>query len=156
MGIEIVGPEIEAKLDWIALTEAIEAGHRLPRAEVADSFLRRGADTLLTRSAWIDGLGLAIKGATIFPENPKMGIPSISGVVNLLNGTDGSLAIAVNAVQAARAAHRHMGIGADGLVTVRHTDGNPDAHIVLRGGERQTNYRAASIARAPWPTTRWL
>lgn len=89
MSIEIVGPEIEPKLDWLMLTEAIEAGHRLPRAEVGDTFLRRKGDTLLTRSAWIDGMGLAVKAATIFPENPKAGIPSIDGSVTLYNDADG-------------------------------------------------------------------
>ena len=50
----------EAVLDWIALTDALAAAHDLPRAEVADTFLYRGDDTLLTRSAWIDGLGVAV------------------------------------------------------------------------------------------------
>lgn len=89
MSIEIVGPEIEPKLDWLKLTEAIEAGHRLPRAEVGDTFLRRRGDTLLTRSAWIDGMGLAVKAATIFPDNPKAGIPSIDGSVTLYSDADG-------------------------------------------------------------------
>lgn len=89
MSLEIVGPEIEPKLDWLALTKAIEAGHRLPRAEVGDTFLRRRGDTLLTRSAWIDGMGLAVKAATIFPDNPKAGIPSIDGSVTLYNDADG-------------------------------------------------------------------
>ena len=91
MTIEIVGPEVEDRLDWIALTEAIEAGHRLPRAEVADTILRRGADTLLTRSAWIDGLGLAVKAASIFPGNGRRGLPAISGAVNLLSDATGEL-----------------------------------------------------------------
>ena len=41
--------EGERVLDWMALTDALTAGHRMPRAEVADSFLYRGKDTLLTR-----------------------------------------------------------------------------------------------------------
>ncbi|MFM2354667.1 MAG: hypothetical protein RLZZ528_403 [Pseudomonadota bacterium] len=91
MSIEIVGPEIEPKLDWIALTEAIVAGHALPRAEVADTLLYRGKDTLLTRSAWIDGLGLAVKAATIFPGNASLGKPTVFGAVNLLSDKDGDL-----------------------------------------------------------------
>jgi ornithine cyclodeaminase len=89
MSFEIVGPEIEPKLNWLDLTKAIETGHRLPRAEVGDTFLRRKGDTLLTRSAWIDGMGLAVKAATIFPDNPKAGIPSIDGSVTLYSDTDG-------------------------------------------------------------------
>ncbi|WP_347312347.1 ornithine cyclodeaminase family protein [Defluviimonas sp. SAOS-178_SWC] len=91
MTIEIVGPEVEPKLDWIALTEALEAGHRLPRAEVADTLLRRGGDTLLTRSAWIDGMGLAVKAASIFPDNPRHGTAAINGAVNLFSDATGEL-----------------------------------------------------------------
>jgi ornithine cyclodeaminase len=91
MSIRIVGPEVEAKLDWIALSDALAAGHALPRAEVGDTFLRRRGDTLLTRSAWIDGMGLAVKAATIFPGNPKLGRPSIHGAVNLFSDLDGTL-----------------------------------------------------------------
>lgn len=87
----MIGPEAESRLDWLALTDAIEAGHSLPRAEIADSFLYRGDDTLLTRSAWIDGLGLAVKPATIFPGNPRQGVPMVNGSVNLLDDADGRL-----------------------------------------------------------------
>lgn len=91
MTFEIVGPEVEAKLDWIALTKALEAGHSLPRAEVADTVLRRSGDTLLTRSAWIDGMGLAVKAAGIFPGNPAKGLSSIYGAVNLFDDQTGQL-----------------------------------------------------------------
>ena len=81
----------EARLDWIALTDALAAGHALPRAEIADLFLYRGGDTLLNRSAWIDGMGLAVKAATVFPGNPAAGRPMVNGAVNLFSDTDGSL-----------------------------------------------------------------
>lgn len=92
----MIGPEAEAKLDWIGLTDALQAGHALPPAEVADTFLYRRDDTLLTRSAWIDGLGLAIKAATIFPGNPGQGRPMINGAVNLFGDADGQLAAIVD------------------------------------------------------------
>ena len=88
MTFTIIGPEAEAKLDWLAMTDALAAGHSLPRAEVADTLLRAGADTLLTRSAWIEGLGIAVKAATIFPANPKAGVPAIHGAVCLLYTSD--------------------------------------------------------------------
>lgn len=81
----------ESVLDWIALTDALAAGHDLPKAEVADSFLYRGDDTLLTRSAWIDGLGVAIKAATIFPGNPAKGLGTVNGAMSLLSDADGQL-----------------------------------------------------------------
>ncbi|PIE11051.1 MAG: ornithine cyclodeaminase [Rhodobacterales bacterium] len=91
--IDIIPFEAEAKLDWIALTDALAAGHDLPRAEVADSFLYRGDDTLLNRAAWIDGLGLAVKAATIFPNNAG---PSVNGGISLFSDTDGTLEAVVD------------------------------------------------------------
>ncbi len=91
MSLTIIGPEAEAKLDWLALADALAAGHALPRAEVGDTLLRRGGDTLLTRSAWIDGMGVAVKAATIYPGNPKHGIAAVNGAVNLFADRDGTL-----------------------------------------------------------------
>ncbi|MBC7178945.1 MAG: ornithine cyclodeaminase, partial [Roseovarius sp.] len=48
-------------------------------------------DTLLNRAAWIDGMGLAVKSATIFPGNPEQGVPMINGAVNLYSDADGTL-----------------------------------------------------------------
>jgi len=81
----------EARLDWLGLCEALAAGHRLPRAEIDDTFLYRGADTLLSRSAWIDGLGIAVKSATIFPGNPGQGLPRVNGGVSLFSDRTGAL-----------------------------------------------------------------
>lgn len=82
---------VEPHLDWIALTEALRAGHLRPRAEVRDSFLYRGKDTLLSRAAWIDGLGIAVKSATIFPGNREAGKPAVNGGVSLYADGDGTL-----------------------------------------------------------------
>ena len=87
----IIGPEAEGKLDWIALSDAIEAGHRMPRAEIGDTFLYRGNDTLLSRAAWIEGLGQLVKTATIFPGNTASGKPAINGGVCLFSDVDGTL-----------------------------------------------------------------
>lgn len=89
--MQIIGPDIEPRLDWLALTDAIAQAHELPRAEVADTFLYRGEDTLLTRSAWIDGLGLAVKPVSIFPGNHGRGVPMINGIVTLLDDVTGEL-----------------------------------------------------------------
>jgi len=86
-----IGWEAEEKLDWIALTEALEAGHLLPRAEIQDSFLYRGTDTVLSRAAWIDGLGIAVKTATIFPGNAAYDLPNIGGGVSLFEDVSGQL-----------------------------------------------------------------
>ena len=91
MTIEIVPQEAEAHLTWPGLMTAIEAGHRLPRAEIADLFLYRGQDTILDRAAWIDGLGSLVKVATIHPGNASIGKPSVNGAVTLFDDKTGEL-----------------------------------------------------------------
>jgi len=92
MNIPIIGfAEGEAQLDWVEFTQALARGHDLPKAEIGDTFLYRSPDTLLSRSAWIDGLGLAVKTANIFPGNPAAGKPMINGAVNLYSDSDGAL-----------------------------------------------------------------
>ena len=83
--------EADELLDWIALTDALAAGHDLPKALVEDVFLYSDNNTLLNRSAWIKGMGLAVKCATIFPDNRKSGKAMIGGTVNLFSGEDGGL-----------------------------------------------------------------
>ena len=83
--------EGEANLDWIGLTDALASGHTLPKAEIGDTFLYRGKDTLLSRAAWIDGLGIAVKSATIFPDNPAKDMPMVNGGLNLYADGDGTL-----------------------------------------------------------------
>lgn len=92
MSLDVVSfAEGEAALDWLSVARAIEAGHRLPRAVTEDVILRRGPDTLLNRSAWIEGLGIAVKVATIFPGNAARGEPTIGGAVTLCADRDGAL-----------------------------------------------------------------
>lgn len=81
----------EKLLDWIALTDALAQGHTLPKAEIADTFLYRTPDTLLNRAAWIDGMGIAVKSATVFPGNSAKGMPNVNGGVSLYADADGTL-----------------------------------------------------------------
>ncbi len=96
MSIEFIGKEAESLLSWAGLTDAIEAGHRLPKAEIKDLFLYRGKDTILNRAAWIDGLAQLVKVATIFPDNVALGLPSIHGAVNLFDDKTGDLTALVD------------------------------------------------------------
>lgn len=69
----------------------------------------------------------------------------LSMPVGFKNGTDGSLGIAINALQSAASSHKFMGINRAGQVTVVATEGNPDGHIILRGG-KQPNYDSVCVA----------
>ena len=91
MSVLMIGPEAERHLTWQGLCDALQAGHRLPTAEIGDTLLYRGADVLLSRSAWIDGLGLAVKSATVFPGNKAIGKPAVNGAVNLYSDQTGEL-----------------------------------------------------------------
>lgn len=91
MTFTIISADIEPHLNWRELTAAIEKAHRLPKAEISDSFLYRRGDTLLSRAAWIDGMGALVKTASIFPDNPSQGLPSVNGGVSLFSDTDGTL-----------------------------------------------------------------
>ncbi len=92
MSIPFIGfDEMDNILKWQDITDAMLAGHRLPKASVADGFVYRGDDTLLSRSAWIDGLGVLVKSATIVPKNNPKGIPMINGGVMLFDDETGQL-----------------------------------------------------------------
>jgi len=93
---QIIGKDAESLLRWPGLLAAFEAGHRLPRAEVADTLLYRGKDTLLNRAAWIDGLGQLVKCATIFPGNSAIGKPTVNGAVTLYSDATGELTSVVD------------------------------------------------------------
>ncbi|PYC47013.1 ornithine cyclodeaminase [Litorivita pollutaquae] len=90
-GPRIIPYAAEAALDWIGLTRALEKGHAAGAAKITDSFLYRGEDTLLNRAAWIDGLGLAVKTATIFPQNAQENKPTVNGGLCLYSDDDGTL-----------------------------------------------------------------
>lgn len=72
----------------------------------------------------------------------------LSFPVGFKNGTDGNVKIAVDAVTAASSSHRFLGTTEDGETAIVSTIGNPDCHIILRGGSSDTNYDADNIAKA--------
>lgn len=72
----------------------------------------------------------------------------VSMPVGFKNGTEGSMQVAINAMISARAPHHFVGINADGQTAIIKTMGNPDRHIVLRGGGGKTNYEAEHVAKA--------
>ena len=68
--------------------------------------------------------------------------------VGFKNGTDGGVGVAINAMKSGSHPHHHMGISHCGSPAMISTPGNPDTHLVLRGGRGITNYDEVSIARA--------
>src|ERR687893_1767844 len=71
----------------------------------------------------------------------------LSMPVGFKNGTDGDVGVAVDAVRAAAVPHAFAGVDVSGRPAILHTRGNPDCHIILRGG-RRPNHRAEDVAEA--------
>ena len=87
-------------------------------------------------------------GARTAESQPHREMASgLSSVVGLKNATDGSVAVAINALKAVMKPHRFLGIDALGRVALIETRGNPHAHIVLRGGDSGPNYDARAVER---------
>lgn len=68
--------------------------------------------------------------------------------VGFKNGTDGSIDVACDAMGSAAHPHSHMGMDEHGRAALLQTAGNPDTHLVLRGGHDGPNYDAASVDKA--------
>lgn len=70
----------------------------------------------------------------------------LSTAVGFKNGTDGSLDVAVNAMQSASSPHSFLGIDSNGQATVLNTRGNAYGHIILRGGNQGPNYDSVNVS----------
>ena len=71
----------------------------------------------------------------------------ISAPIGFKNGTDGNIKIATDAIQAAARPHHFLSVHTNGQVAIVETRGNPDCHVILRGG-KAPNYDAEHVASA--------
>ena len=88
----------------------------------------------------------AIGARTTESQTHREMASGLSSSVGFKNGTDGSLTVAINALQSVASPHRFLGINSDGKVSVITTKGNPHAHVVLRGGNGKPNYDSVSVS----------
>lgn len=137
--------EGERLMNWIGLTDAIAQDHNRPKAEIGDTFLYRGKDTLLSRSAWIDGMGLAVKTATIFPGNTAQGKPNVNGGVNLYSDSDGTLEAIIDFHLVTK-----WKTAGDSLLAARRL-ARPDAHRILLVGAGTVAKSMYEAYRAAFP-----
>ena len=89
----------------------------------------------------------AIGARTTESQTHREMASGLSMPVGFKNSTEGNLQVAINAIQSARRPHAFLGITQDGVNGIVRTSGNPDTHIVLRGGKKP-NFDAASIAES--------
>ncbi len=87
----------------------------------------------------------AIGARTTESQTHREMASGLSMPIGFKNGTDGGVTVAINAMQAAARPHHFLGINRQGHASIVSTTGNPDGHLVLRGGGGQTNFHAEAI-----------
>ncbi|MGB2065805.1 MAG: 3-deoxy-7-phosphoheptulonate synthase, partial [Marinomonas gallaica] len=90
----------------------------------------------------------AIGARTTESQTHREMASGLSGPVGFKNGTDGSMTVAVNAMQSVSHPHSFLGINEGGQVTIVNTKGNEYGHLVLRGGNGLPNYSAEHVAQS--------
>ena len=86
----------------------------------------------------------AIGARTTESQTHREMASGLSMPVGFKNTTEGNLQVAVNAIESSRRPHSFLGINQEGVTAIVRTSGNPDTHVVLRGG-RTPNFDASSI-----------
>lgn len=87
----------------------------------------------------------AIGARTTESQTHREMASGLSMPVGFKNGTDGSVKVALNALESARMPHNFLGIDQQGQVSIFKTKGNAYGHIILRGGDKQPNFDAANV-----------
>jgi 3-deoxy-7-phosphoheptulonate synthase len=72
----------------------------------------------------------------------------LSMPVGFKNATDGGIQVAIDAVRSSAHPHRFLGVTEQGLCAIVSTRGNPDCHVILRGGQSGPNYDTTSVQKA--------
>jgi 3-deoxy-7-phosphoheptulonate synthase len=89
----------------------------------------------------------AIGARTTESQLHRQLVSGLSCPVGFKNGTSGDAGIAIEAILSARQPHTFLGHTKDGQTAIFATAGNPDCHLILRGGRGVTNYDAANVER---------
>lgn len=89
----------------------------------------------------------AIGARTAESQTHRQMASGLSMPLGFKNGTDGSIQTAINAIKSAAQPHTFLGINLEGAAAAIVTRGNPDCHVVLRGGSAGPNYSAAHIGQ---------
>ena len=133
---------------------AVNEGLRLARGlllELAELGLPAGCEFLdtITPQYIADLVSWGAIGARTTESQVHRELASgLSMPVGFKNGTDGNVQIAIDAIQAASHPHQFLSVTKQGLSAIVATRGNPDCHVILRGGSGGPNYDADAVARA--------
>ncbi|RBP50806.1 3-deoxy-7-phosphoheptulonate synthase [Arenicella xantha] len=123
-----IGRELMLKINEIGLPIANEA---------LDPISPQYMQDLITWSA--------IGARTTESQTHREMASGLSVPIGFKNGTDGSLGVAINALQSVSNGHSFLGIDPEGKVSIVHSSGNQYSHIVLRGGGGKQNYDSVNV-----------
>jgi 3-deoxy-7-phosphoheptulonate synthase len=135
-------------------TFAINEGLRLARrllVDLADLGLPAGCEFLdpISPQFTADTVSWGAIGARTTESQVHRELASgLSMPIGFKNGTDGDVQIAIDAVRAGAHPHRFLGVTEQGLGAIVATRGNPDCHVILRGGQSGPNYDAVNVEKA--------
>jgi 3-deoxy-7-phosphoheptulonate synthase len=90
----------------------------------------------------------AIGARTTESQTHRQLASGLSMPVGFKNGTDGDVQVAIDACRASATGHTFFGVTMNGAAAVVTTAGNPDTHVILRGGRGGPNYEASHVAKA--------
>jgi 3-deoxy-7-phosphoheptulonate synthase len=96
----------------------------------------------------------AIGARTTESQTHREMASGLSMPVGFKNNTDGAISAATNAMLSASQPHSFLGINMEGQASIVTTTGNPDCHLVLRGGKQGPNYGAEHVQRAAQDLTK--
>jgi 3-deoxy-7-phosphoheptulonate synthase len=90
----------------------------------------------------------AIGARTTESQTHRQLASGLSMPIGFKNGTDGDVQVAVDACRASATGHTFFGVTHNGVAAVVTTAGNPDTHVILRGGRAGPNYEASHVTKA--------
>ncbi|MEM6536427.1 MAG: ornithine cyclodeaminase [Pseudomonadota bacterium] len=85
----ITAADMEGKLTWPIVINALRDGHMKPRAVVRDAIINRGDDAFLSRLGWVDQTGFGVKAFSVFSGNAQKALPTVQGVMVLFDDLTG-------------------------------------------------------------------
>ena len=82
--------DLAGHVTWSSVADAIAEGHRHDQPKLGDVLLEEDGNSWLTRTARIRGLGMLVKTASVYPDNPTIGLPNVQGAAILFDDKTGS------------------------------------------------------------------
>lgn len=141
----ITAEMVESRLSWGGVADAIAAGSAGAVPKVGDQFLTQGDNTLLSRAAWIAGMGIGVKSVTVMPGNVAQGLPSIHGAMLVFDDVNGQIQAVIDSGLVTK-----WKTGGDSLLGARLL-ARPDSQRLLIMGTGAVAASLVDAYRSHWP-----